>query len=103
MITLIIWTLMRGWGLKRLQKIVPILSDEKYDYMVESSFHLKRIYRLNLICKVSDHIWEVEHIEHGTDGKKSTYHVSCVRCFPHKHSRRQFATYNLFAYTKDSA
>lgn len=88
------WKVQKG-VLSHYRKSTPLLSDEKYDFLRDSTRALRTIHAKHNRCKIFGHIWEISRIVTSLHDP-TTYISSCFRCHPHYTSRSEFKTYNLF-------
>ena len=82
-----------GDRLFRLLRIIPhfdLQSDHTFIYSYPRE--MRRINRQHRVCNLSGHIWEVETYDRPND----TFHLKCVRCFPHIDSRKTVFSYDPF-------
>lgn len=89
---------LNNFTVNRLIKATPLLPG--YEFLHYETVELRRIRSRRRICMFNSHLWEMERY---VGSVPPTYELKCVRCFPHKHSRRVIKSYNLFQHMKEGA
>ena len=82
-----------GNRLLRIFRFIPHFElQPDYTFIYSYPMEMRKIGRRHRICLLTGHMWEVETY----DSPNDTFHLKCVRCFPHIDSRKTVVSYDPF-------